>query len=96
MGTVSGEEVPPPTPAPTAAQWVKAVLFGVGTFLGIIVVALGGAVCCVGACPRDDQLRLAFIIFCVGAVIASTLAKFVFRRTLRSAARRTQEQAPPL
>jgi len=90
---VNGEEVPPPTP--TAAQWVKAVLFGVGTFLGIIVVALGGAFCCVGACPRDEQLRLAFIIFCVGAVIASTLAKYVFRRTLRTVARPTLEQAPP-
>jgi hypothetical protein len=91
---VSGEGIPPP--APTAARWVKAVLFAAGTFIGLMAVTLGSLLFIVGACPRDDQLRLAFIIFCVGTVIAGSLAKYVFRRTLRSAGRPTQEQAPPL
>ena len=89
---MSDEGLPP---APTAGQRLKATLFGVGAFLGLSVVTLAGAFCCVGACPRDDQLRLAGGILFVGLVIAASLAKYVFRRTLRSVARRTQGPAPP-
>jgi hypothetical protein len=79
---VSGEGIVPP--APTVARWVKAVLFAAGTFLGLLVVTLVAALCCVGACPRDDQLRLALFIFFGGVVVGGALAKYVFRRTLRS------------
>jgi hypothetical protein len=95
---VSGDGIPPP--APTAGRWVKAVLYGTGTFLGFLAVTLAAMLCFVGACPRDDQLRNAFIVFCVGVVSGGALAKYVFRRTLRSAVHPTdghptEGQAPP-
>jgi uncharacterized membrane protein len=88
---VSGEGLPPPA---TAAPWLKALLYGAGTFLGLLAITLVAAFCFAGACPRDEQLRNAFIVFVVGAVVASSLAKYVFRRTLRCVAPRTERQTP--